>query len=233
MGREGRGMGARGRGRTRGLARVAAGTALALTVVGLGGCTRIEDAMASVPFLNFMREAPSFDPYEAPRPAPPNSVPIESPAGEWEPTIPTPVTEAALNAFAATATNPLPMDTAVLRRGGEVFQTYCFVCHGEQGEGNGPVVDPAAGKFPMGPDLRIPTTVGRSDGYIYAIIKAGRGLMPSYRRIPPQDRWAVVNYVRLLQGQGPTPAAGEPTGAAAPPAPGAAPSDTAATGGQE
>ena len=46
--------------------------------------------------------------------------------------------------------------------------------------------------------------MGRSDGYIYAIVKAGRGLMPSYRRIPPEDRWAVVHYVRQLQGQGGT-----------------------------
>ncbi|HUG39373.1 MAG TPA: cytochrome c [Longimicrobiales bacterium] len=179
---------------------------LVVGVVGLGalalsGCTRIEDMMAAVPILNFMREAPFFDPYEAPRPAPPNSVPVESPAGEWEPTIPTPVTEAALQAFAARVSNPLPMDTAVLARGEHVYLSYCSVCHGSRGEGNGPIVDPAAGKFPLGPSLTIPTTVGRSDGYIYAVVKAGRGLMPSYRRIPPRDRWAVVSYLRQLQEQ--------------------------------
>lgn len=171
----------------------------AVLILALGGCTDIEDGLASVPFLNFMREAPFFDPYEAPRPAPPNAVPVESPAGEWEPTIPTPVTEAALQSFAAQVSNPLPRDSTVLARGQDVYLTYCSVCHGAQGEGNGPVVGP--GKFPMGPDLRIPTTVGRSDGYIYAIAKAGRGLMPAYRRIPPRDRWAVVHYVRQLQGQ--------------------------------
>lgn len=181
---------------------------LAMAALTLSGCTRIEDAMASVPFLNFMREAPFFDPYEAPRPAPPNSVPLESPAGDWEPTIPTPVTEAALLAFAAETSNPLPMDSAVLARGAFVFETYCSVCHGDRGQGNGPIV--GQGKFPMGPALTIPTTVGRSDGYIYAIVKAGRGLMPAYRRIPPTDRWAVVNYVRQLQRQsGAQPAQGQ------------------------
>ncbi|HSH45548.1 MAG TPA: cytochrome c [Longimicrobiales bacterium] len=172
----------------------------------LSGCTQVENAMSSVSFLNFMREAPFFDPYESPRPAPPNSVPLSSPRGEWEPDIPTPVTEQALVAFGDTLSNPLAGDPAALERGAEVFQTYCMVCHGAQGEGNGPVVDPAAGKFPMGPDLRIATTVNRSDGYLYAIMKAGRGLMPSYRRIPPQDRWAVVSYVRQLQGQAAAPA---------------------------
>lgn len=186
---------------------------LALAALGTGGCTEIENAMASVPFLNFMHEAPFFDPYEAPRPAPANAVPIESPAGEWEPTIPTPVTEAALQEFAATRTNPLSADSLVLARGAWVFETYCAVCHGANGEGNGPVVGP--GKFPLGPDLRIPTTQARSDGYIYAIVKAGRGLMPSYRRIPPADRWALVTYVRQLQGQGATMTqpGGQPAGA--------------------
>ena len=188
------------RAEARGPGGVLAVAGVALLAVGLGGCTDIENAMASVSFLNFMHESPSFDPYEAPRPAPPNAVPVESPMGDtWEPNIPTPVTEAALNSFAAELTNPLPMSEAVLARGQAVYLTYCSVCHGPQGEGNGPVVGP--GKFPMGPDLTIPTTVGRSDGYIYAIAKAGRGLMPSYRRVPPEERWAVVNYVRQLQGE--------------------------------
>lgn len=196
--------------------------ALAALTLGSAGCTEIEQGMASVPFLNFMHEAPFFDPYEAPRPAPPNAVPLSSPAGTWEPTIPTPVTEAALQAFAAEVTNPLPMDSAVLNRGAWVYETYCAVCHGANGRGNGPVVGP--GKFPMGPDLTIPTTVGRSDGYIYAVVKAGRGLMPAYRRIPPVDRWAVVNYVRALQ-QGTT--------GSAPPQPAQPANGAATTGGQE
>jgi mono/diheme cytochrome c family protein len=186
--------------------------AVAVLAMGVGGCTEIENAMASVSFLNFMREAPFFDPYEAPRPAPENAVPVESPAGTWEPTIPTPVTEAALQSFAASVTNPLPMNEAVLARGQQVYLTYCSVCHGPQGGGDGPVIGP--GKFPLAPNLTIPNTVARSDAYIYAVVKAGRGLMPSYRRIPPEERWAVVNYVRQLQGQGPAQAGAAATGAA-------------------
>lgn len=220
-------------------ARRAAGAAALLSTVALGGCTDIENAMAALPFLNYMHEAPFFDPYEAPRPAPPNAVPVESPAGEWEPTIATPVTEAALQAFAAQVRNPVPLDAAVVTRGQEIFTIYCAVCHGPVGRGNGPVVGP--GKFPMGPDLTIPTTVARSDGYIYAVVKAGRGLMPSYRRIPPRDRWAVVHYIREIQrgGADTAPAAGAPAvdtarPAAGQPAPGGAtPPTNPQTGGQE
>jgi hypothetical protein len=169
-----------------------------LATVALGGCTEIENAMATVPILNFMREAPSFDPYESPRPAPANSVPVESPGEIWEPTVEP--TEANLTSWGGSLTNPLPMSEPVLERGAHVYQTNCAVCHGVTGVGDGPVV--GQGKLPFATNLMLPTTVNRTDGYIYAIVRLGRGLMPSYRRIPPQDRWAVVNYVRHLQQGG-------------------------------
>ena len=172
--------------------------AVALATVGLGGCTEIENAMASVPILNFMRESPSFDPNEPPRPAPANAVPLESPGELWEPQVEP--TEANLTAWGGSLTNPLPMSESVLERGARVYQTNCAVCHGVTGVGDGPVV--GQGKLPFATNLLLPTTVNRTDGYLYAIVRLGRGLMPSYRRIPPQDRWAVVNYVRHLQQEG-------------------------------
>jgi hypothetical protein len=44
-------------------------------------------------------------------------------------------------------------------------------------------------------------TKNRADGYIYGMIRNGRGLMPTYDRIEDMDRWDVVNYVRALQGK--------------------------------
>ena len=41
--------------------------------------------------------------------------------------------------------------------------------------------------------------IGYSDGYLWGMIANGRGLMPSYRRIPTYDRWQIVAYVRQLQ----------------------------------
>jgi len=177
-----------------------------LLVVALGtpGCTRIDNALASVPFLAFMRNAPSLDPYEAPRPAPPGSVPYSSPAGELLP--PMEGTEAALIAFAAGphGTNPLaPADSAALVLGQVMYDRHCGVCHGETGQGNGPAVGPT--KFPFAPNLVAPPTTDRPDGYIYAIIRAGRGLMPSYgARTTHLERWAMVNYLRRLQALAPT-----------------------------
>ncbi len=169
--------------------------ALAVAMVGLGGCTRVEEMLSSVPALNFMRVSPALDPYESPRPAPVGSVPYRSPGEHWEP--PVERTEAALRAWGDTLTNPLPMSEVIIARGHEVYDVYCAVCHGPTGHGDGPVVGP--GLFPFALDLTLPDAVQRSDGYLYAITRIGRGLMPAYQRIPPSDRWAVVNYMRHLQ----------------------------------
>jgi mono/diheme cytochrome c family protein len=72
----------------------------------------------------------------------------------------------------------------------------------------------------MGPNLTLPVTVARSDGYIYAIIRAGRGLMPAYGpRMSHLERWATVNYLRQLQrSAGAQPQAATPAPATASPA---------------
>lgn len=171
---------------------------------GSAGCTRIDNALASVPFLAFMRNAPAFDPYEATRPAPPGAVPYSMPGGELLP--PMPGTDSALNAFAAGphGQNPLaPNDSAALALGQVMFNRHCSPCHGDGGQGNGAAVGPT--KFPFAPNLTTPPTTGRPDGYIYAIIRAGRGLMPSYgARTTHLERWAIVNYVRRLETLAPT-----------------------------
>ena len=50
---------------------------------------------------------------------------------------------------------------------------------------------------------------GYTDGYLYSIIRYGRGLMPKYGdKLPDQaDRWAIVNHVRGLQAAAPAQAA--------------------------
>jgi mono/diheme cytochrome c family protein len=197
---------------------------LGVATLTLGGCTRVEEALSAVPMFNFMRQSPALDPWEGPRPAPPGAVPYRSPAERFEPMVEQ--TEAALRAWGDTLTNPLPMSDGVLVRGAEVYRIYCQVCHGPEGHGDGPIVGP--GLYPFALDLTLPQTVGRTDGYLYAVTRLGRGLMPAYRRIPPSDRWAVVIYMRQLQqGDAQQPPAEAPEGAAEP-GDGAEPEDPAA-----
>lgn len=181
------------------------------------GCTALDNTLASVPFFAFVREAPFFDPYEAPRPAPEFSVPFRTPAGVVAPPIT--ATEAGLNAFAETewGVNPLnPADSAVQALGLKMYDRFCMVCHGPQGLGDGPII--GDGKYPpIAPNLTLPTTVDRADGYIYALIRVGRGLMPAYgQRLTHEERWAIVTHVRALQAA--AGAASEQTASAAAPA---------------
>jgi mono/diheme cytochrome c family protein len=100
----------------------------------------------------------------------------------------------------------------VLARGREMYDRNCTSCHGVAGLGDGPVVMQGGGPFPYATPLTTGLPTERSDGYIYAVIDVGRGLMPAYgTRIAHLDRWAIVSYVRQLQGQVSAPAAGPQT----------------------
>ena len=188
--------------------------AAALLALGSGACTQIDDAWAAIPFLSMLRDAPSYDPYEMTRPAPPHSVPFDAPMGEI--LAPTAPTDAGLRAFAAAHANPAPADSASLARGQAMYERYCLVCHGPEGMGRqtGPVT--ATGAYPaIAPPVSQGNAVSLPDGYIYGITRVGRGLMPPYGdRVSHMDRWHIVNYVRSLQGAGGAPQGQAAAGAA-------------------
>lgn len=139
--------------------------------------------------------------------------------------------------------NPLPRTADVLGRGQRVFMTYCVVCHGPKGDGQGYIVP----KFPMPPALFSDKVSNWPDGRIFHIITRGQNLMPSYAsQILPEDRWAVIYYVRALQraahptpedlaasGQklSAAPGNGAPAPAAAAPEAAAPAAESSATGG--
>ena len=95
--------------------------------------------------------------------------------------------------------NPVATSDSSLANGRMYYQINCAVCHGDRGMGDG-----AATRFGMaGISIVADLTRGRTDGYLYGMIRNGRGLMPPYNRIEERDRWDVVNYVRALQSGGP------------------------------
>jgi mono/diheme cytochrome c family protein len=179
--------------------------ALAVVVTGLGACSWFTD----------FKEQPKFDPWESlsdtipMRGNPQNSVSVYGTAAPGyavgrAPTI------GALDSMAGIP-NPVPADARSLHNGRMYYQINCAVCHGEAGKGDGPILATKA-MFP--PPLVGPSAEGKSDGYLWGIIRNGRGAMPSYNRIEELDRWDVVNYVRGLQGRysvvvGPTGLPGE------------------------
>ena len=70
---------------------------------------------------------------------------------------------------------------------------------GGKGDGTVPVGTKINGWVPS---LLTPKAMAYSDGYLYSMVRHGRGLMPAYGdKIRGTDRWSVVNYVRVLQQQ--------------------------------
>ena len=95
-----------------------------------------------------------------------------------------------------------PTDFRSLGRGADLYKTYCDTCHGAAGMGDGPVSMTGSKRGPFAGVFPLVTATGRSDGYIYNLIRGGGARMPGYQRIPSEDRWHIVNYVRHLQRGG-------------------------------
>jgi mono/diheme cytochrome c family protein len=213
---------------------------VALTLL-TGGCdfwyNRVpspDDLWHIIPWFDHMIRAKYVRPYQTdsvPRYTPAGTVPVTGGepdwSGEWT-TGKTTTADALKNPFApgaaegTTTWSPGPAVPVIQRdvdaAGDTLFQNYCAVCHGAAGDAKGPVSSRIGA-----PSLLSGRARGYSDGYIYSIIRYGRGVMPRYgdKVYLPSDRWAIVNQVRKLQGQAPL--APEPAGAATgiPPAPSA------------
>jgi len=82
------------------------------------------------------------------------------------------------------------------RAGQDVAQVNCASCHGTTGKGNGP---PGLALSPKPADWTSKKVQDEADGEIFWKITTGRGPMPSWKHLPENDRWALVQYVRSLK----------------------------------
>jgi mono/diheme cytochrome c family protein len=219
---------------------------LAALTLFTGGCdfwyNRVpspDDLWHIIPWFDHMILSKYVRPYESsavPRYTPAGTVPVSGGEPDWSAewttgklttanALQNPYaagTPAGAKAWPAGADVPV-LPHAVDAAGDTLYQTYCEVCHGRAGDAKG-TVSARIGA----PSLLTGRARGYADGYIYSIIRYGRGVMPRYgdKVYLPSDRWAIVNHVRKLQGQAPL--APEPAGAAVGIPPG--PSATGSTG---
>ena len=168
---------------------------LTLTLT-LAGCSWFTD----------FKEQPKIDPWDTPndstppRANPQGSVPLY---GTSAPEFMYARNFTGLGAMSALA-NPVPVTPASVDRGRKAYQVNCAACHGAGG-----AAMQTAPMFKFG--IYAPAIVGAnapaantlSDGYLFGIIRNGRGLMPTYNRIEESTRWDIVNYIRALQGKAP------------------------------
>jgi mono/diheme cytochrome c family protein len=84
-----------------------------------------------------------------------------------------------------------------IRRGQGRYQIYCAPCHGALGDGNGITKSYGMVATPSYHDDRLRTM---AEGEIFNTITLGKNTMFPYAdKLSPDDRWAVIAYVRALQ----------------------------------
>jgi len=92
---------------------------------------------------------------------------------------------------------PFPITHADLVRGEERFDIYCSPCHGRIGDGEGLV--PRRG-YRKPPSYHIDRLKKAPVGHFFDVMTNGFGAMPSYAsRVPVDDRWRIIAYIRVLQ----------------------------------
>src|SRR5580698_7172404 len=92
---------------------------------------------------------------------------------------------------------PFPVTMQVLERGQERYNIYCTPCHSRVGNGAGMIVQRGyapAGNFHTFRMRNAPL------GHFFNVMSNGYGAMPDYAaQVTPEDRWAIVAYIRALQ----------------------------------
>jgi mono/diheme cytochrome c family protein len=148
---------------------------------------------------NGMEEQPKYEPYEpstffrdgtSARPLVPNTVA----RGQLEADT---LLYAGQENGAQATEFPFPVTAEVLARGQQRYNIYCTPCHGYAGYGDGIIVQ--RGLTPP-PSFHQDRLRAAPVGHIFDVITDGIGAMYSYgSRVQPEDRWAIVAYVRALQ----------------------------------
>ena len=94
--------------------------------------------------------------------------------------------------------NPYSATPQTLQEGRALFQTYCLVCHGKGGKGDGPIAE----KIPRPPSYTSDRLLQFPPGRIFHVITIGAGKMRPYAvQLSASERWKVVTYVRTVLQQ--------------------------------
>jgi mono/diheme cytochrome c family protein len=171
-----------------------------LAMIGLSGCGASSQRRAFEYMPDMVRD-PAYKAF-APNPATRDGLTLQNPvagtiARGYQPFHYGPGEEEAARA-GSELKNPYPPTGQILQDGKALFETYCLVCHGESGKGDGPIAD----KIPHPPSYMSDRLLQFQPGRIFHVITMGTTKMPSYAaQLSASERWKVVAYVRTsLQG---------------------------------
>lgn len=90
-------------------------------------------------------------------------------------------------------------DQQAIEAGKAIYQTICFVCHGDAGKGDG-VQAPSLTKVPA--DLTSQKVQQQSDGVLFWKITTGNDPMLAFEYYTVEERWQVITFLRSMAATG-------------------------------
>jgi mono/diheme cytochrome c family protein len=161
--------------------------ALLLAVLGLAACHR---DMYVQPYKRPLDRSDLFPDRAASRPLVPHTVAQEDPADIGP-------AETGYQNGQLVLDLPVSITPQLLARGQERYGIYCAVCHGDDGYGDGMIVQRG---FPQPPSFHTDRLRVAPAGHFFDVMTRGYGVMYPYAsRVGPADRWAITAYIRALQ----------------------------------
>jgi len=128
---------------------------------------------------------------------------------------PYPNTPEGYEAAGAGFKSPLPSSEENIEAGKALYEKFCIQCHGEAGGGDGSITQKSGGKYPVVPTYQ--SRAGLAEGKMFHTLTYGKGLMGSHAFILNQEeRWKVIQYVKVLMGGDDAEGDDEPSGDEAP-----------------
>ncbi len=107
--------------------------------------------------------------------------------------IPYHITKDSLAFANATLVSPIASTEDILAEGQVLYNRFCAHCHGEGGEGDGPVNDKLQGVA----NLKSGTLKAVNAGHIFHVITYGKGRMLQHAsQLEPLERWKISLYVK-------------------------------------
>jgi mono/diheme cytochrome c family protein len=95
--------------------------------------------------------------------------------------------------------NPVEAADVSVSTGADLYAVNCAVCHGENGEGDGPG---AAALDPPPANMHEDHVQGLTDGAIFYIVSHGvpeTAMPPWDNQLSEEERWHLVNFLRTFE----------------------------------